>query len=80
MILHFKNLIHMVVNKMIIELGHKSYVLCIVGYWIEVVISITNKYLLEGVESDKTAGTIIDRVCSLVEIRTPAKKPKLGNT
>jgi len=32
MTLYFKNLIHVVLNKMVIELGHKSYVLCIVGY------------------------------------------------
>jgi len=42
-------------------------------------ISITNKCLLEGVKSNKMAGTIVDRVYSLVEIRTPENKPKLGN-
>jgi len=78
--LHFENLIHTVVNKMVIELCHKNHVLCIVGYWTEIIISITNKYLLEGVESDKAAGTVVNRVCSLVEIRTPVNKPKLGNT
>ena len=44
MILYFENLIHTVVNKMIIELSHKNHVLCIVGYWIKVIISITNCY------------------------------------
>jgi len=79
MTLHFKNLIHVVLNKMVIELGHKSYILYIVGYWIEMIISITNKYLLEDIESDKVVDTIVDKVCSLVKIRIPVDKPKLGN-
>jgi len=36
----------------------------------------TDKYLLEGIKDNKVTGTIIDRVCSLVKIRTPANKPK----
>ena len=51
-ILYFENLIHTVVNKMIIELSHKNHVLCIVGYWTKVIISITNCY--ETVPRKKT--------------------------
>ena len=69
----------MVLNKMVIELGYKSYVLCIVGYQIEIIISITNKYLFEDIESNKVVNTIVDRVCSLVKVRILANKPKLGN-
>ena len=64
---------------MVIELYHKNYILCIVGYWTEMIISMTNKYLLEDVESNKVANTVVNRVCSLVEIRTLANKPKLSN-
>ena len=79
MTLHFENLIYIVVNKIVIELYHKNHILCIVGYWTEMIISMTNKYLLEDVESNKVANTVVNRVCSLVEIRTLANKPKLSN-
>ena len=46
---------------MVIELYHKNHILCIVGYWTEVIISITNYY-----ETDPRKKTIFCTFINLV--------------
>jgi len=47
--------------------------------WSLMVICIANKGLLESIQGYNPAGTVVYRIRSLVEVRTPSDKTKFGD-
>jgi len=67
----FEDLIHSVVNKMIIQFDQQVHICQVLGIRTKRIISMTDNGLVECIQCNKMTGTIVERIRTLIEVRTP---------
>ena len=69
--LSFEDLIHVVVNKIIIQLNQQVHICQVLGVRTEKIICMADNGLIECVQHNETTGTVVERIRTLIEVKTP---------
>jgi len=66
----FKDLIYLVVNKIIIQFDQQVHICQVLGVRMKIIISMTDDGLVEYIQCNETADTVIKRIKTLIEVKT----------